>query len=146
MLPHARDTERVGGRADRDDNSIIRQLKFINRTLTTLADHCLTHYHFSLHIYCRRRGFHIPVWKSNYGRPTHRRDVVPVAASARWRGVFRPSTRRCRRDRVGLMRVEVDFHTATYAACLFKLRTGCVMERYSTVPTAAPASIGVNRK
>ena len=28
---------------------------------------------------------------------------------------------------------------------LVQLRTGCVMERYSTVPTAAPASIGVNR-
>ena len=25
-----------------------------------------------------------PVWKSNFGCPTHRRDVVPVAASARW--------------------------------------------------------------
>ena len=34
------------------------------------------------------------------GAPRHRRDVASVAASARWRGVFRPSTRRCRRDRV----------------------------------------------
>ena len=34
------------------------------------------------------------------GAPRHRRDAVSVAASARWRGVFRPSTRRCRRDRV----------------------------------------------
>ena len=31
------------------------------------------------------------------------RDVVSVAASARRRGVFRPSMRRCRRDRVGSM-------------------------------------------
>ena len=38
-----------------------------------------------------------PVWKSNFGRPRHRRDA------ARWRGVFRPSTRPCRRDRVGSM-------------------------------------------
>ena len=37
------------------------------------------------------------------GAPRHRRDVVSVAASARWRGVSRPSTRRCRRDRVGSM-------------------------------------------
>ena len=29
--------------------------------------------------------------------------AVSVAASARWRGVSRPSTRRCRRDRVGSM-------------------------------------------
>ena len=32
------------------------------------------------------------------GAPRHRRDVVSVAASARWRGVSRPSTPRCRRD------------------------------------------------
>ena len=37
------------------------------------------------------------------GAPCHRRDVVSVAASARWREVFRPSTQRCRRDRVGSM-------------------------------------------
>ena len=30
------------------------------------------------------------------GAPRHGRDVVSVAASARWRGVFRPWTRRCR--------------------------------------------------
>ena len=30
------------------------------------------------------------------GAPRHRRDVLSVAASARWRGVFRPWTRRCR--------------------------------------------------
>ena len=36
--------------------------------------------------------------------PTHRRDVVSVAASARWRGDSTPSTRRHRRDRVGLMK------------------------------------------
>ena len=35
------------------------------------------------------------------GAPRHRRDVVSVAVSARWRGVFRPWTRRCRSDRVG---------------------------------------------
>ena len=28
----------------------------------------------------------VPVWKSNLRAATHRRDVVPVAASARWRG------------------------------------------------------------
>ena len=39
----------------------------------------------------------------NSGAPRHRRDVVSVAASARCRGVFRPSTRRCRRDRAGSM-------------------------------------------
>ena len=33
------------------------------------------------------------------GAPRHRRDIGSVAASARWRGVSRPSTRRCRRDR-----------------------------------------------
>ena len=37
------------------------------------------------------------------GAPRHRHDVVSVAASARWRGVSRPSTRRCPRDRVGSM-------------------------------------------
>ena len=36
--------------------------------------------------------------KSNFGRP--RRDVLSVAASARWRGDSKPSTRRCPRDRV----------------------------------------------
>ena len=30
------------------------------------------------------------------GAPRHRRDVLSVAASARWRGVFLPWTRRCR--------------------------------------------------
>ena len=34
------------------------------------------------------------VWKSNFGRPRHRRDVALVMASARWRGVSTPSTRR----------------------------------------------------
>ena len=29
------------------------------------------------------------------GAPRHRRDIGSVAASARWRGVSRPSTRRC---------------------------------------------------
>ena len=33
------------------------------------------------------------------GTPRHRRDVVSVAASARWRGISRPSTRRCPRGR-----------------------------------------------
>jgi hypothetical protein len=28
-----------------------------------------------------------PVWKSNFGSPRHRRDVVSVATSARWRGL-----------------------------------------------------------
>ena len=37
------------------------------------------------------------------GAPRHRRDVVSVAASARWRGGSTPSTRRCPRDRVGSM-------------------------------------------
>ncbi len=37
------------------------------------------------------------------GAPRHRRDIGSVAASARWRGVSRPSTRRCPRDRVGSM-------------------------------------------
>ena len=37
------------------------------------------------------------VWKSNFGRPT------PSTVPARWRGVFRPSTRCCRRDCVGSM-------------------------------------------
>jgi hypothetical protein len=35
--------------------------------------------------------------------PRHRRDSVSVAASARWRGVFRPSTRCCLRDSVASM-------------------------------------------
>ena len=43
------------------------------------------------------------VWKSNSDAPRHRRDVVPVTASARWRGDSTPSTRRCPRDRVGSM-------------------------------------------
>ena len=37
------------------------------------------------------------------GAPRHRRDVVSAAASARWRGVSRPSTRRWPHDRVGSM-------------------------------------------
>jgi MFS superfamily sulfate permease-like transporter len=42
--------------------------------------------------------------KTNFGRPTpSTRDVVSVAASARWRGDSTPSTRRCPRDRVGSM-------------------------------------------
>ena len=53
--------------------------------------------------FCGARAFGfqalVPVWKSNSGRPCHRRNVVSVAASARWCGVFRPSTRRCCRDR-----------------------------------------------
>ena len=44
-----------------------------------------------------------PVWESNSGAPRRRSDVISVAASARWRGVSRPSTRPCRRDRVGSM-------------------------------------------
>ena len=51
MLSHARDTEGVGRRADRDDNSIIRQLELIDGTLTPFADHGLADDHFSLHIY-----------------------------------------------------------------------------------------------
>ena len=35
------------------------------------------------------------------GAPRRRRDIVSVAASARWRGVSRPSTRGCPRDHVG---------------------------------------------
>ena len=35
------------------------------------------------------------------GAPRHRRDVVSVAAPARWRGDSTPSTRRCPRGRVG---------------------------------------------
>ena len=35
--------------------------------------------------------------------PRHRRDVVSVAASARWRGDSTPSTRRCPRGHVGSM-------------------------------------------
>ena len=91
MLPHARDTERVGGRADRYHDSVVRQLKFVNGTLTPLADHGLADDHFSFHIYCG----------------SSRLDVRRVLVQA---------------------------------------SDGCVMERYSTVPTAAPASIGVNRK
>ena len=62
------------------------------------------------------------------GAPRHRCDVVSVAASARWRGEFSRSTRRCPRGCVGLYGVEahdglrttwhqdylnslVDFHT-----------------------------------
>ena len=37
------------------------------------------------------------------GAPGHRRDDVSIAASARRRRVIRPSTRRCRRDRVDSM-------------------------------------------
>ena len=33
------------------------------------------------------------VWNQSSGAPRHRRDVVPVAASARWRGVSRPYNR-----------------------------------------------------
>ena len=33
-----------------------------------------------------------------WGAPRHRRDVVPVTASARWRGDSTPSTRRCHRN------------------------------------------------
>ena len=40
------------------------------------------------------------VRKSNFRRPRHRRDVVLVTASARWRGGSTPSTRRCPRHRV----------------------------------------------
>ena len=43
------------------------------------------------------------VWKSNFGRPTPSTRRAPVAASARLRGDATPSTRRCRRDRVGSM-------------------------------------------
>jgi hypothetical protein len=43
------------------------------------------------------------VWKSNFGRPTPSTRRASVAASARWRGDSTPSTRRCRRDRVGSM-------------------------------------------
>ena len=39
------------------------------------------------------------VWNQFPGVPRHRRDVVPVAPSARWRGDSTPSTRRCPRDR-----------------------------------------------
>ena len=35
--------------------------------------------------------------------PRHRRDVVPVTVSARWRGGFTLSTRRCPHDRVSPM-------------------------------------------
>ena len=50
--------------------------------------------------------------------PRHRRDVLSVAASARWRGDSTPSTRCCPRGRVGSMvtRSVVDFHTARHAA------------------------------
>ena len=34
------------------------------------------------------------VWKSNFGRPRHRRDAVPVIASARWRGGSRSRSTR----------------------------------------------------
>ena len=43
------------------------------------------------------------VWKSNFGRPTPSTRRASVAASARWRGDSTPSTRRCRRDRIGSM-------------------------------------------
>ena len=43
------------------------------------------------------------VWKSISGALRHRRDVGSIAASARWRGVSRPSTRRCPRGCVGSM-------------------------------------------
>ena len=49
------------------------------------------------------------------GAPRHRRDVLSVAASARWRGDSTPSTRHCPRGHVGSMAFQpnslVDFHT-----------------------------------
>ena len=43
----------------------------------------------------------------------HQRDVVPVTASARWRGGSTPSTRRCRRHCGSSIQIFslVDFHT-----------------------------------
>ena len=43
----------------------------------------------------------LPVWKSNFGRPTPSTRRASVAASARWRGDSTPSTRCCPHDRVG---------------------------------------------
>ena len=59
MLPHARDTERVGRGAHRDHDSVVRQLKLVNGTLTPLADHGLAHYHLAFRVDCGGRGFHI---------------------------------------------------------------------------------------
>ena len=36
--------------------------------------------------HCPLRHAHAPVWKQIPDAPRHRRDVVPVTASARWRG------------------------------------------------------------
>ena len=83
------------------------------------------------------------------GAPRHRRDAVSVAASARWRGVFRPSTRRCCRDRVGSMAWRftiqpnslVDFHTGAYRNGEFIVPRLVAHKRTRTFYQAALSSI-----